>query len=351
MFFRQLFDAASSTYTYLLADEQTREAVLVDTVFEQFARDSALVRELGLRLVATVETHVHADHVTAAWLFREALGSEIVVSARAGVEGATRLVSEGDVIRFGGEGLSVLATPGHTDGCMTYVTLDRRMAFTGDALLIRGAGRTDFQHGSASTLFKSITGKILALPDTCLLYPGHDYAGRTVTTVAEERAWNPRIGGGANERDFAGYMDNLALPHPKKIDVAVPANLRCGRPESGSVPETATWAPIVTTYAGIPEVDAHWVQDHVATVTVLDVREKDELTGPDKRIASATHIPLGELRNRVAEISSEKPVIAVCRSGRRSAQATVILRENGRKDSANLAGGMLRWNALGLPVV
>jgi sulfur dioxygenase len=350
MFFRQLFDAASSTYTYLLADEKTKRAVLVDTVFEQFPRDSALLRELGLELVATLETHVHADHVTAAWLFREAFGSDIVVAKVAGVEGATRHVSDGDEIRFGNEALRVMSTPGHTDGCVTYVVKDGDMGFTGDALLIRGAGRTDFQQGDAAALYRSITQKILALPETCKLYPGHDYSGRMVTTVGEERAFNPRFGGDANERDFVGYMENLNLPHPKQIDVAVPANLRAGRPESDRVPAPETWGPVVMTYAGVPEIDAVWVHEHPNDVLVLDVREPDELTGPDRRIAGSMHVPLGELRERVKEVPSERPVVAVCRSGKRSAQATVILGAAGVKTRANLAGGMLRWNALGLPV-
>ena len=149
MLFRQLIDDRSSTYTYLLADAATRDAVLIDPVFEQYARDAALLRELGLTLRHTLETHVHADHVTAAWLFRERLGSTIVVPADGGAQGADRLVREGDVVAFGGETLSVLATPGHTAGCVSYLTGDRRAVFTGDALLIRGAGRTDFQEGDA----------------------------------------------------------------------------------------------------------------------------------------------------------------------------------------------------------
>jgi sulfur dioxygenase len=152
--FRQLIDGRSSTYTYLLADAATRDAVLIDPVFEQEARDAALLRELGLTLRYTLDTHVHADHVTAAWLFRERAGTAIVVSADAGVEGADRLVREGDVITFGGETLSVLATPGHTGGCVSYVTGDRGAVFTGDALLIRGAGRTDFQQGDAHRLYR-----------------------------------------------------------------------------------------------------------------------------------------------------------------------------------------------------
>jgi glyoxylase-like metal-dependent hydrolase (beta-lactamase superfamily II) len=212
MIFRQLFDLESSTYTYLLADDQTREAILIDPVFEQFERDRALVHELGLRLLYTLETHVHADHVTAAWRFAEALRSRIALSKRGGAEGADLYVDHGDDVRFGATALAVRATPGHTNGCVTYVAVDRGMAFTGDALLIRSAGRTDFQQGDATSLYRSITQQIFTLPDDCLLYPAHDYNGRTVTTVGEEKRWNPRVGGDANETDFVGYMTNLGLP-------------------------------------------------------------------------------------------------------------------------------------------
>lgn len=350
MLFRQLFDASSSTYTYLLADPRSREAVLVDPVFEQFSRDAALLRELGLKLVFTFETHVHADHVTGAWLHKRSAGSRIVGSKRSKAEGVDLAIDDGDTVRFGDLGLEVRATPGHTDGCLTYVTLDHRMAFTGDALLIRGAGRTDFQQGDPAELYRSITEQIFSLPDDCLLYPGHDYAGRTVTTVAEERAHNPRVGGQANERDFVGYMTNLALPHPKQIAIAVPANMRCGRPENDELPAPATWGPVVLTYAGVPEIDPTWIAEHPEAVNVLDVREPDELTGPDRRIRGGVHVPLGQLRARLDEVPTDRPLVVVCRSGRRSAQATQILREAGRRDCANVAGGMLRWNSLGLPV-
>lgn len=351
MIFRQLFDASSSTYTYLLGDEAQRKAVLIDPVFEQHARDAALLRELGLDLVATLDTHVHADHVTAAWLFARTHGSRIAVSKRSGAEGADMLVDDGDVIPFGDRSLQVMATPGHTSGCLTYVLDDRSMAFTGDALLVRGTGRTDFQNGDAHALFASITKRIFSLPDTCLLYPAHDYVGRTVTTVAEEKAWNPRVGGAADERDFTYHVQNLGLPHPKKIDVAVPANLKCGRTEGERVPDALAWGPVHTTYAGVPEIDPTWVAEHQDRVVVLDVREPDELTGPEHRIrGEIVHVPLGQLRGRLDAVPTEKPVVVVCRSGRRSAQGALILREAGRRDVANLTGGMLRWNALELPV-
>jgi glyoxylase-like metal-dependent hydrolase (beta-lactamase superfamily II)/rhodanese-related sulfurtransferase len=347
MLFRQLFDLESSTYTYLLADEATREALLVDPVFEQFERDRALVRELDLTLRYTLDTHVHADHVTAAWRFREALGSRIVISRRSGAEGADVYVDHGDTVACGGVALGVRATPGHTDGCVTYVGPDRRLAFTGDALLVRGAGRTDFQQGDARALYRSITEQIFSLPDDCLLYPAHDYAGRTVTTVGEEKRWNPRIGGEANEGDFVGYMQNLGLPHPKQLDHAVPANLACGRPHD-TPPGGDAWGPVVRTFAGLLEVDPAWVAAHRGEVTLLDVREPAELAGELGRIAGSLHVPLGELRARVAEVPAGPPVVCVCRSGRRSAQACVILETAGHRRVANVAGGMLRWRALGL---
>lgn len=351
MLFRQLYDAASSTYTYLLADETTREAVLIDPVFEQHERDAALLRELDLKLRYTLETHVHADHVTGAWLLKERTGSLIGLSRASGAEGADLLLDDGDRVSFGELSLEARATPGHTSGCLTYVTGDRTMAFTGDTLLIRGAGRTDFQQGDARLLFRSVKEKIFSLPDDCALYPGHDYKGRTMTTVAEEKAHNPRLGGEASEQDFALYMESLGLPHPKQMDVAVPANLKLGRPEGrAAAAATPTWGPVVRSYAGVPEIGADWVHEHKADVHLLDVRQPEELTGELGRIEGVQHIPLGELRERLGEVPKDKPVVAVCRSGRRSAQAALILEGGGHERVANLTGGMIQWRALGLPV-
>ncbi|MBL8606246.1 MAG: MBL fold metallo-hydrolase, partial [Myxococcales bacterium] len=230
MLFRQLFDQVSSTYTYLLADEASGHAVLVDPVFEQHARDAALIRELSLTLVCTLDTHCHADHVTGAWLMKAAFGSKIGLSKRYGAQNVDLPLAHGDVVRFGARSLEVRATPGHTSGCLAYVLDDRSMVFTGDALLVRGAGRTDFQEGDAGLLYRSIHAELFSLPDGCAVWPGHDYEGRTSTTIGEERRHNPRIGGGAREEDFVRYMSNLALPHPKQIAVALPANLRAGQP-------------------------------------------------------------------------------------------------------------------------
>jgi glyoxylase-like metal-dependent hydrolase (beta-lactamase superfamily II)/rhodanese-related sulfurtransferase len=350
LIFRQLFDPASSTYSYLLGDSPAGEAILIDPVFEQAARDAALIRELGLRLVATLDTHVHADHVTGAWLHKMRVGSKIALSATSGANGADLWLAEGDRVAFGRRFVTALATPGHTNGCMSFVLDDESRAFTGDALLIRGCGRTDFQHGSAHKLYLSIKTRIFTLPDACLLWPGHDYRGLTVTSVAEEKAHNPRLGGDISEADFAGYMSHLSLPHPKQIDVAVPANLVCGRPaDETRASEGLGWAPLTFTFAGFWEIEPGWVEEHSGEVQIVDVREAGEFSGPLGHIAGARLLPLGELARHAGELASERPIVTVCRSGARSAQAAAILRKAGFENVANLAGGMLRWHAQGLP--
>lgn len=348
MWFRQLYDAASSTYTYLLADERTLEAVLIDPVYEQHARDASLLRELGLTLLATLDTHCHADHVTGAWLMREAFRSRIGVAAVVGAAHVDLPLADGDVVPFGEHKLRVAATPGHTDGCVSFVLDDGAMVFTGDALLIRSAGRTDFQQGDPARLYRSIQEKIFTLPDRCMIWPAHDYEGRTCSTVAEEKAFNPRIGGGAKVEDFVGYMQNLALPHPKQIAIAVPANLRSGRPEDGQYPHRVAWGPVTRTYAGVPEIDPLWVAMHRDQLTLVDVRSSGELDGELGALHDAKHIPLDTLRERLDELGDDKPIITVCQTGKRSAMAAQILAKAGRTRVANAAGGMVRWRALGL---
>lgn len=350
LIFRQLVDPPSSTYTYLLADSQTGEAVVIDSVFEQAIRDAALLRELGLKLVWTLETHTHADHVTGAWLLHREFGARITVPAAGGATGADRKLRHGDRIDFGRRHLTVRETPGHTDGCLTYVLDDESKAFTGDALLVRGSGRTDFQQGDAHRLYRSVHLQIFSLPEDCLLYPAHDYRGLTVTSVREERRFNPRLGGEISEDDFAGYMANLNLPHPRQIDVAVPANLRCGRPEGDApAPGNQSWAALTFTFAGIWEIQPQALEEVRNTVQIVDVREPAEFTGPLGHISAARLIPLGELSRRAAELDASRPVVAVCRSGARSAQAVTLLQKAGFT-VANLAGGMLRWRAGGHPV-
>lgn len=352
LIFRQLFDVTSSTYTYLLACPATRQAVIIDTVFEQHLRDRALIEELGLTLLAALDTHCHADHVTGAWLMQQATGCQIGVSRRYGeaLQGADLLLDHGERIAFGQRHLEVRATPGHTDGCITYVTDDHSMAFTGDSLLIRGAGRCDFQQGHAGTLYHSITEQIFTLPEDCVVWPGHDYNGRTMSSVGEERVHNPRIGGQADERDFVGFMENLHLPHPKQLAVALPANLRSGRPQDGQVPRLADWGPVRQTYAGLIEIEPEWVSEHLDEVLVLDVRQPEEMDERLGRIKGAQMLPLSELKDRLAEIPQDKPVITVCHAGMRSGQASVILRQGGFQRVANMRGGMLMWQQLGQAV-
>lgn len=351
LIFRQLFDAQSSTYTYLLGDSVSREALLIDPVFEQVRRDTALINELNLKLTWTLDTHVHADHVTGAWLAKQRTGSRIALSGKGGAAGADRALKHGDRVEFGKRYIEVRETPGHTDGCVTYVLDDQSMAFTGDCLLIRGSGRTDFQQGDPRQMFKSIREQIFSLPGTCLLYPAHDYRGIMVTSVEEERRFNPRLGGDIGVDDFAGYMDNLNLPHPKQIDVAVPANLKCGEPASTYMSATdPQWAPLTFTFGGIWEIQPQALEEILAQVELIDVREPDEFNGALGHIHGAKLIPIGSLRKRAAEISRDRPVVTVCRSGARSAQAVVMLQKEGLRDIANLHGGMLHWRAEGCPV-
>jgi glyoxylase-like metal-dependent hydrolase (beta-lactamase superfamily II)/rhodanese-related sulfurtransferase len=349
MIFRQLFDSVSSTYTYILGCDETRDAVVIDPVFEQHSRDTALIRELGLNVRYALDTHVHADHVTGAWLMRMSKNAQTVLSARYGIENVDVPVDHGDVLAFGNCSLAVRATPGHTSGCITYITNDQAMAFTGDCLMIRGAGRTDFQAGDEHEMWKSIREQIFTLPDDCLIYPGHDYYGRTVSTVIEEKRFNPRIGGDAKEEDFVGYMENLGLPHPKLIDIAVPANMKGGRPDEDAMPGEVDWGPVTMTFAGIPEIAPDWVARHIDALFILDVRSPGEFEGELGHLEGAYLIPLDELRERLDEIPQERPVVAVCQSGKRSAMAAEILLKSGYPRVANVSGGLIQWSRLALP--
>ena len=234
MLFRQLFEPQSSTYTYLLACEETREAVLIDPVLESVERDLSLLDGVGLTLKYTLETHIHADHVTGAARLRAETGSQAAVPERSRAEHADVPVREGEPIRFGSHELNPLYTPGHTDDHHSYLFQTRGlgMVFTGDALLIDGCGRTDFQNGDAASLYRSVHEKLFSLRDETLVYPGHDYQQRHVSSIAQERGRNPRLGGGKSLEEFVAIMAALNLPRPKKMDVAVPANRECGEVQS-----------------------------------------------------------------------------------------------------------------------
>jgi rhodanese-related sulfurtransferase len=189
-----------------------------------------------------------------------------------------------------------------------------------------------------------VRSQIFSLPDDCLIYPGHDYRGLTVTSVGEEKRYNPRLAESIGENDFVGYMTNLGLAHPKQMDIAVPANLKCGRPQKTTTLDP-DWAPLTYTFGGIWEVQPHWLEEHLREVQVLDVREPDEFNGPLGHVPQAKLIPLGSLTNKLDQLSKDKPIVAVCRSGARSAQATVLLGKAGFEKVANLSGGMLRWRS------
>lgn len=243
MIFRQLFDKESSTYTYLVADERTREAALVDTVRGNVERDLALVEELGLSLVAVLDTHVHADHVTGAGILRDRTGARTYVSQLGGAPCADVLVEGEESVALGDVTVRVLATPGHTSGCVSYLVTapgEPARVLTGDALLIRGCGRTDFQEGDARTLWRSVHERLFTLEDGTLVYPAHDYRGHMVSTIGEEKRLNPRLGAGATVDSFVAKMADLNLPPPAKIAEAVPANRACGKVEEPPVQAAQT---------------------------------------------------------------------------------------------------------------
>ena len=232
MLFRQLFDKESSTYTYLLAGSAEtpnskvgREALLIDPVDHDLPKYLQLIRELGLKLVYAIDTHVHADHVTALGQLRDSSDCTTIMGEQSGAECVNRKVKDGELIRIEGLELRAMYTPGHTDDSYCFVMNDR--VFTGDTLLIRGTGRTDFQNGDARDQYRSLFEKVLRLPNNTLVYPGHDYKGWTVSTIGEEKAHNPRLQVKSQD-EYVELMSNLKLPNPKMMDIAVPANLACG---------------------------------------------------------------------------------------------------------------------------
>jgi glyoxylase-like metal-dependent hydrolase (beta-lactamase superfamily II)/rhodanese-related sulfurtransferase len=355
MLFRQLFDQDSSTYTYLLADESSREAVLIDPVIEQFQRDRTLIEELQLKLLYVLDTHVHADHVTGSGMLSQHFGAKSVVSERAGIVCADWQVKQGDRVRFGQHALEVRETPGHTNGCLSFVCREAHMIFTGDALLIRACGRTDFQQGDSSMLYRSVHEQIFSLPDNTTLYPAHDYKGRTASSVGEERRLNPRLGGDSSLDDFIQTMRDLKLPYPRKIDQALPANLRCGlaQPALGeSSPELLTdWASIQISSVGVPEITADALQQlSASSVSLVDVREQDEFRGELGHLPGSSLVPLSTLSTAAHAWRKERPVVLICRSGGRSGKAALQLAAAGFKRVASLRGGLLSWTTRKLPI-
>lgn len=340
----QLFEHESSTFTYLLWDVKTREAVLIDPVIETVDRDVKLITELGVELKYVLDTHIHADHITGAGEIRRRTGAKTAVSKNANVDCVDISLEEGQELSFGEHKLKVFATPGHTDSCLSFYT--EGMIFTGDAILVRGTGRTDFQQGSSEKLYDSIVTKIFKLTEDTLIYPAHDYKGHTRSSVWEEKRHNPRIGHGKTKDQFVAIMSELKLANPKKIHEALPANMACGM-KLGDKILTPSQS------AGIPEVSCEEVRAVQRRVKLIDVRRPEEFNNEYGHIEGAELKTLGpELEEYLKSLENkDEEIVFVCRSGARSGQATVTAQQLGFKNVINMVGGMIRWNEVHLPVV
>lgn len=319
----QLFDPASGTYTYLLFDAASREALLIDPVDEQIERDLGELRTYGLKLVWTVETHAHADHVTSAGQLAEHAGARTAAPKGCGITTAAVQLKDGDTLHFGGEQIRALHTPGHTVGSMCY--LWRSHVFTGDTLLINGCGRTDFQSGSAEALYRSITQVLFALPDATTVWPGHDYQGRMHTTIGAEKTGNARVAG-KTLPEFVAIMDAINLPRPKRIDEAVPANLSSGiRHDAGG--GGLLEAHPATGYAGdlSPQLAYKWWRSGEAVLIDVRTDAEREWVGfiPDAIPLAWKQWPGMAMNNAFDEglraaVPKCKKVVLLCRSGVRS---------------------------------
>jgi glyoxylase-like metal-dependent hydrolase (beta-lactamase superfamily II)/rhodanese-related sulfurtransferase len=340
LLFFQHFEPLSSTYTYILGDAKLGTAMIIDPVLETVDRDIKWLEEAGLKLKWIVETHIHADHLTGAGELRARTGAKIGVAATAGVKEADLQLKDGDEVGEGVYRLRVIATPGHTDTCLSYYGAG--MVFTGDALLIRGTGRTDFQQGSAEKLYASVREKLFRLPEETIVYPAHDYKGLSSSTIAMEKKHNIRLGDGKSLDDYKRIMSELKLAPPKRINEAVPANLRLG-----VRPMNQIFDPAVVD--GIPVVSVENVKANLGKdFRLIDVRRPEEFTGELGHVPGSELVPLGpELMRFLAETDKNKEIVFICRSGARSGQATTLSRDAGFAKTANMAGGMLRWNELG----
>lgn len=342
LIFHQLFEQETSTYTYIIGDAATKEAVIIDPVVEMVERDLKLIKELGLELKYILDTHVHADHITGSGILRKKTGAKIAVSSAYDLSCVDIHLGDGQELLFGDHKVKAIHTPGHTSGCLSYQI--GNMLFTGDALLIRGTGRTDFQQGSSEKLFHSIRDKLFNLPDETVVYPGHDYKGFTKSTIGMEKAHNPRLKMSISKDEFISIMTNLKLANPKKIHEAVPANLLCGLVLKSDIVKSQF-------IDGVPSVEAEDLQTKSGQLKVIDVRGIDEFNGELGHIAGATLSTLGpELDKYLDKMDREREIVFVCRSGRRSAEATKLAQTKGFERVYNLHGGMLRWFELKLPV-
>jgi sulfur dioxygenase len=340
MIFKQLFDEATWTYTYLIADPISKEAVLIDPVNTHIDDYMALLEGQGLHLKYSLETHVHADHITASGLLRQRLGATTGVSQLCGAETADIQLQDGDVLEFaGGEQIKVIATPGHTRGSLSFLWRDR--VFTGDSLLIGGCGRTDFQGGDAGAQYDSITRRLFTLPDETLVYPGHDYQQHWVSTIKQERTTNPRLAGKSREQ-FIEIMNKLNLPKPRLIDEAVPANRRCGLEE-----KECQDAAVAVKETARPVRNAATAKQLLAegNIVVVDVREESEYA--NGHIDNAIPLPRGVLEFKIGNIpelaDKSKTVLTYCRTGGRAALAAQTMQQLGYKNVLSIAGGFEAW--------
>ena len=335
MIFRQLFEPVSSTYTYLIASRHGGEALLIDPVFEKTDRYLRLLEELDLKLVKVIDTHVHADHVTAMGALRDHTNCVTVMGEQSPVDVVSMRVTDGERVTIEGINMTALYTPGHTDDSYCFLMDDR--IFTGDTLLIRGTGRTDFQNGDAGAQYDSLFGRLLSLPEQTLVYPAHDYKGDMVSTIAEEKAHNPRLQV-SNKQAYIELMNNLNLPNPKMMDVAVPENIKMGID--------------IDRQREVNSIDVDKLAKMTAGDFVLvDLREEGER---DRHgiIEGAIHAPYSQLDRHLSGLSvfAQKPVIFYCAAGERSAMAVRIAVEKGVENIAHLPGGFAAWKNHGLPV-
>ncbi|MFN3454815.1 MAG: rhodanese-like domain-containing protein [Pseudobdellovibrio sp.] len=346
--FYQLFEHESSTYTYIIADAKTKEAAIIDPVLETVDRDVKLINELELNLIYVLDTHIHADHITGAGEIRKRLKVKTAVSKNADVGCVDILLEDGQELLLGDKKIKVMETPGHTNTCLSFYFEGR--VFTGDALLIRGCGRTDFQQGSADNLFQSVRDKLFKLPDDTIVCSAHDYRGQTLSTIALEKKYNPRLKETVTLSDFKKIMSELKLDNPKKIHEAVPANMACGH-----VKNEAVFKPQIVD--GIPEISAESLYAHLQEVRnknikLIDVRRSDEFNNELAHIDGAILVPLGDdLTHFLNNLDREEEIIFICRSGARSATATAESLKLGFKRAVNLTGGMIRWNEQKLPTL
>ena len=336
MLFRQLFDQTSGTYSYVLASRRGGEALIIDPVLEKVDRYLQLMRELDLRLVKAVDTHLHADHVTGLGALRDRTHCVTVMGEQSGVDVVSMRVTEGDKVDIEGVSLDVIYTPGHTDDSYSYLLKDR--VFTGDTLLIRGTGRTDFQNGDPRMQYNSIFGKLLKLPDETMVFPAHDYKGETVSTIGEEKAYNPRLQVKSID-EYVDLMNNLNLPNPKMMDVAVPANMRMGLSQH-DIAERG-WA--------VQPAEALALLERADTVLV-DLREPRERE-KNGIIPGSLHAPYHDLAENVRRggllyelaQSTGKRIIFYCAFGERSAMAVQAAQDAGIASACHIHGGLGAW--------